>query len=189
MKLADLIAALAAHVSREGFALIYLATDSRREELIDALRAQLPLKTADDFVALREISDDNYRLSLVEQELARRAGGFIGTELSTWSEMILHVILSFSSPFLNIEFDLEWMIGSNRSLDQHLHLQSLMSRFQKPYEQHDVWQHVIGSFLLILHPLHLYFFKKFNWLLIRKSPGAFAQSMDLVASVFIFISC
>jgi len=34
---------------------------------------------------------DNYYLSLVEQELAMQSAFFLGTELSTWSEFIVHV--------------------------------------------------------------------------------------------------
>jgi hypothetical protein len=43
--------------------------------------------------------DENYYLSLVEQEIAQQATFFLGTELSTWSEFILHVLFS-SAPRL-----------------------------------------------------------------------------------------
>eukprot|EP01125_Pyxidicula_operculata_P011465 TRINITY_DN3759_c0_g1_i2.p1 TRINITY_DN3759_c0_g1~~TRINITY_DN3759_c0_g1_i2.p1 ORF type:complete len:426 (-),score=50.50 TRINITY_DN3759_c0_g1_i2:314-1591(-) len=85
--LTDVISALKKFVEDQHITHIYLATDTVDTNIYQRMKENLPISRASDISVLSSI-DDNYYLSLVEQEICTQSKIFIGSSQSTWTEYI-----------------------------------------------------------------------------------------------------
>eukprot|EP01124_Arcella_intermedia_P024583 TRINITY_DN4169_c1_g2_i1.p1 TRINITY_DN4169_c1_g2~~TRINITY_DN4169_c1_g2_i1.p1 ORF type:complete len:589 (-),score=100.58 TRINITY_DN4169_c1_g2_i1:75-1841(-) len=125
-KLDDFIELLEGLLKQQDLTHIYLATDSVDTVIYERMKSKLPIRRASDIPTLMKI-DDNYMLSLVEQEICTQSRYFVASAQTTWSE------------FITNHWDSQKKFNPNVKAPFIEQLDGLFIRTGKKMIQHDFW--------------------------------------------------